>query len=169
MCVCVCVCVCVCLCVCVMLPCTSMWGVYPETSIHHYNIPLSHSFTHLCTIFFIFHAFILHSIPPTTTRSQYTPVSWPAWFHKRVHIVLSRGVALDVTTVCFIRARTAVVHFVLSRGVALDLATVCLRARGCSSVCSEYTLPCWWWERRDLKGLAFSCFTRWTVFYVLWF
>ena len=27
------------------LPSTSLWGVYSKTFIHHYNIPLAHSFT----------------------------------------------------------------------------------------------------------------------------
>ena len=31
-------------------PSTSMWGVYSETCIHHYNIPLAPSFTRLCII-----------------------------------------------------------------------------------------------------------------------
>ena len=33
------------------LPSTSLWGVYSETFIHHYNVPLAHSFTRLCMIF----------------------------------------------------------------------------------------------------------------------
>ena len=33
-----------------VLPSTSLWGVYSETFIHHYNIPLAHSFTRLCMI-----------------------------------------------------------------------------------------------------------------------
>ena len=28
-----------------VLPSTSMWGTYSETLIHHYNIPLTHTFT----------------------------------------------------------------------------------------------------------------------------
>ena len=39
-------------------PSTSLWGVYSETVIHHYNIHLTHAFTHLC-IFFP-HMYILH-------------------------------------------------------------------------------------------------------------
>ena len=34
----------------VLSPSTSMWGVYSETCIHHYNIPLAPSFTRLCII-----------------------------------------------------------------------------------------------------------------------
>ena len=33
-----------------MLPSTSTWGVYSETSIHRYSIPLAHPFTRLCII-----------------------------------------------------------------------------------------------------------------------
>ena len=29
------------------LPSTSLWGFYSKTFIHHYSIPLTHSFTHL--------------------------------------------------------------------------------------------------------------------------
>ena len=36
----------------VFLPSTSLCGVYSETFIHHYNVPLAHSFTHLCMTFF---------------------------------------------------------------------------------------------------------------------
>ena len=31
---------------------SSLWGVYSETFTHHYNIPLAHSFAHLCMFFF---------------------------------------------------------------------------------------------------------------------
>ena len=34
-------------------PNTSLWGVYSKTFIHRYNIPLDHSFTRLCMIFFL--------------------------------------------------------------------------------------------------------------------
>ena len=46
------------------LPSTSLWGVYSETFIHRYSIPLAHAFTRLCMIFFLFslsHMYILHS------------------------------------------------------------------------------------------------------------
>ena len=33
------------------LPSTSLWGVYSETFIHRYSIPLTHAFTRLCMIF----------------------------------------------------------------------------------------------------------------------
>ena len=33
-----------------MLPSTPVWGVYSETSIHHYTIPLTNLFTHLRVI-----------------------------------------------------------------------------------------------------------------------
>ena len=33
-------------------PSTTLWGVYSETFIHRYNIPLTHAFTRLCMIFF---------------------------------------------------------------------------------------------------------------------
>ena len=32
-------------------PSTSLWGVYSETFIHRYSIPLAHAFTRLCMIF----------------------------------------------------------------------------------------------------------------------
>ena len=35
-----------------MLPSVWMWGIYSETSIHYYNIPLNHSSTRLCMIHF---------------------------------------------------------------------------------------------------------------------
>ena len=35
-----------------MLPSVWMWGIYSETSIHYYNIPLNHSSTRLCMINF---------------------------------------------------------------------------------------------------------------------
>ena len=31
---------------------TSLWGIYSETFVHRYNVPLTHAFTCLCTIFF---------------------------------------------------------------------------------------------------------------------
>ena len=37
------------------LPSTSLWGVYSETFIHRYSIPLTHAFTNLCMIFFPSH------------------------------------------------------------------------------------------------------------------
>ena len=39
---------------CAVFPSTSLWGVYSETFIHRYNIPLAHAFTctRLCVIFF---------------------------------------------------------------------------------------------------------------------
>ena len=37
---------------CFVLPSTSLWGVYSETFIHRYNIPLTHAFTRLCMNFF---------------------------------------------------------------------------------------------------------------------
>ena len=42
-----------------VLSSTSLWGVYSETSIHHYNIPPSHSFECLHMIFFLFFFFFL--------------------------------------------------------------------------------------------------------------
>ena len=41
------------------LPSTSLWGVYSETFIHRYSIPLTHAFTRLCMIFSP-HMYILH-------------------------------------------------------------------------------------------------------------
>ena len=35
----------------IFLPSTSLWGVYSETFIHRYSIPLTHAFTSLCMIF----------------------------------------------------------------------------------------------------------------------
>ena len=31
-----------------LFPSTSLWGIYSETLIHHYNVPLAHAFTCLC-------------------------------------------------------------------------------------------------------------------------
>ena len=42
-----------------VLPSTSLWGVYSETFIYHYNVPLAHSFMRLCMICFL-HMYILH-------------------------------------------------------------------------------------------------------------
>ena len=39
---------------------TSLWGVYSETFIHRYNVPLAHSLTRLCMIYFL-HMCIPHS------------------------------------------------------------------------------------------------------------
>ena len=39
---------CCCCCCCFVLPSTSLWGVYSETFIRHYNILLAHAFTRLC-------------------------------------------------------------------------------------------------------------------------
>ena len=48
-----------------MLPSTSMWGVYSETSIHHYNTLLAHSFTRICMIpFFICSSCTIPPPPP---------------------------------------------------------------------------------------------------------
>ena len=41
------------------LPSTSLWGVYSETFIHRYNIPLTYAFTRLCIKKFP-HMYILH-------------------------------------------------------------------------------------------------------------
>ena len=42
------------------LPSTSLCGIYSETFIHHYNVPLAHSFMHLCMIDFFPHMHIQH-------------------------------------------------------------------------------------------------------------
>ena len=43
------------------LPSTSLWGVYSETFIHRYNIPLTHALTRLCMICFP-DMYILHYV-----------------------------------------------------------------------------------------------------------
>ena len=45
-------CVCVLLLLFSVLPSTPVWGVYSETSIHHYNIPLAHSLVFMWFFFF---------------------------------------------------------------------------------------------------------------------
>ena len=61
---------------CFVLPSTSLWGVYSETFIHRYRIPLTHAFTRLCMIFFP-HMYIPHyASSPWLQRAQFSFLSF---------------------------------------------------------------------------------------------
>ena len=61
-----------------MLPSTSLWGVYSETFIRHYNIPLAHSFTRLYMFLFLCFSHVhpaLFLFPLVTVERS----NWVSW------------------------------------------------------------------------------------------
>ena len=77
---------------------TSLWGVYSETFIHHYNIPLAYSFTRLCMLLFFLHICILHyASSPWSPCAQFSFLVFVTTKHFRcrfrffIHQVLQQG------------------------------------------------------------------------------
>ena len=67
------------------LPSTSFWGFYLKTFIHHYSIPLAHSFTHLSFLFLmnqttqfflLFFKWTVHSKYRTSTHIHTQHKTW---------------------------------------------------------------------------------------------